>query len=261
MIHGKTTLQVVFSSHKTMITSRTNPSIKAVRALQQAKQRNESGLHLLEGDKLVWDAVQSGVTLKAVYCIEGTPVPDGIEPVLVSESVLEAISTVKTPQRMVAVAKTPDLSCPNRYPSGLILALDCVQDPGNLGTILRTADALGASALLLSPDTVDPFSPKALRAAMGSTYHLPLYVGDLPTELTRLSKQGFSLVCGHLHGSETPPAHKHDTVLVVGNEGNGVSDSVSALCYRYRMPMRGRAESLNVAVFSALMMQQYFLSE
>lgn len=244
-----------------MITARTNPTVKAVRALQQAKERKETGLHLLEGDKLVWDAIQSGAVLEAVYCTEGTPVPNGISPVLVSESVLESISTVKTPQRMVAVCHTPDLSCPESYPSGLIVALDRIQDPGNLGTILRTADALGASALLLSPDTADAFSPKALRAAMGSTYHLPLYAGELTAELERLHRQGFLCLCGHLHGSETLPPHAHDTVLVVGNEGSGVSDAVSALCFRYRMPMRGRAESLNAAVFAALMMQQYFLSE
>ena len=91
---------------------------------------------------------------------------------------------------------------------------------------------------------------------MGSTYHLPLYIGSLRGELKKLSAQGFTCICGHLKGSETlPPAAKR-TALVVGSEGQGVSEETAALCRLYRMPMRGRAESLNAAVFAALMMQK-----
>ena len=91
---------------------------------------------------------------------------------------------------------------------------------------------------------------------MGSTYHLPVWVGDLAAELERLREQGYACIVGHLAGSETLPPHGKNTVLVVGNEGSGVSDAVAAGCARYRMPMRGRAESLNAAVFAALMMQK-----
>lgn len=239
-----------------MITSRTNERIKAVRALQQRKERVRTGLHLIEGDKLVREAIASGASVEAVYAPEGVPAPEGVSVVTVSESVMESIRTQPSPQGVCAVVRTPDLACPAAYPEGLIVALDCLQDPGNLGTILRTADALGASGLLLSGDSVDPFSPKSLRAAMGSTYHLPVWVGDLGPELDRLRAQGFDCICGHLAGGETLPPHGARTVLVVGNEGNGVSDAVAARCALYRMPMRGRAESLNAAVFAALMMQK-----
>ena len=239
-----------------MITSRTNDRIKATKALQQRKERVRTGLHLIEGDKLVFDALASGAVLETVYATEGAAVPEGVPVVTVSESVMEAIRTQPSPQGVCAVGVTPPLDCPMSYPAGLIVALDRLQDPGNLGTILRTADALGASGLLLSNDSVDPFSPKALRAAMGSTYHLPVWVGDLPAELDRLKQQGFVCICGHLAGSETLPTHGERTVLVVGNEGSGVSEAVASRCALYRLPMRGRAESLNAAVFAALLMQK-----
>ena len=238
-----------------IITSRTNDRVKAVRALQQSKSREATGLHLIEGDKLVRDAVQSGARIETVYAVEGVPVPEGVPTVTVTESVMEAMSTQKTPQSLCAVVHTPSAVPPESYPTGLIVALDRLQDPGNLGTILRTADALGAAGLLLSPDSVDPFSPKALRAAMGSTYHLPVWIGSLETELQRLREQDVTCICGHLAGSETLPRVGRRTALVIGNEGQGVSERTAEACVRYRMPMRGRAESLNAAVFAALMMQ------
>ena len=239
-----------------IITSRTNESIKAVKALQMHKEREKTGLHLIEGDKLVRDAVLSGAKLVTVYAMEGTEVPFSVPTVFVSESVMESISSQKTPQHLCAVVKTPDTSCPDVYPEGLIVALDCLQDPGNLGTILRTADALGAAGVLLSKDSADPFSPKALRAAMGSTYHLPVWIGSLPEQLKACREQGFTCICGHLKGGPELPAHNGKYVLVIGNEGNGVSEEVADICVRYRLPMRGRAESLNAAVFAALMMQK-----
>lgn len=244
-----------------VITSRTNPIVKTVRTLHRSKGRAETGLHFIEGDKLVRDAMASGAVLDTVFAVEGTEFAAEQTAVLVSASVMEAMATVQTPQTAAATVVTPSLRVPDRYPNGLIIALDRIQDPGNLGTILRTADALGASAVLLSADSCDPFSPKALRAAMGSTYHLPIFVGELPEELDRLGAQGYQCICGHLSGEEQLPKHQRDTVIVIGNEGNGVSEAVAERCVRYRMPMRGRAESLNAAIFGALMMQRYFWEE
>lgn len=238
-----------------IITSRSNERVKRARALQDAKARRETGLHLIEGDKLVLDAIASDARVCAVFTKEAGRMFDGIETVAVSESVMDALCSSKTPQNLCAVVETPDTECPEEYPEGLCVVLDRLQDPGNVGTILRTADALGASCALLSPDSADPFSTKALRAAMGSTYHLPIYIGTLEEELLRLRQQGFCCICGHLKGSETLPAIGRRTALVIGNEGQGVSEETAALCELYRMPMRGRAESLNAAVFAALMMQ------
>ena len=238
-----------------IITSRNNERVKAARDLQNAKGRKETGLHLIEGDKLVRDAIESGAGVETVFALAPVPTFDGIEMVEVSESVLDTLSTAKTPQNMCALVRTPSCACPDAYPEGLVVVLDRLQDPGNLGTIVRTADALGAAGVLIGAGCADPFSPKALRAAMGSTYHLPVWIGSLETELTRLRTQGFTCICGHLGGEETLPRITKRTALVIGNEGQGVSDRTAQMCIRYRMPMRGRAESLNAAVFAALMMQ------
>lgn len=239
-----------------IITSRANERIKSARALQQHKEREARGFHLIEGDKLVMEAIRSGAEIETVFAREGAAFPVGYEVLTVSDSVMEAISTQKSPQALCAVVRTPDTSSPENYPPGLVIVLDRLQDPGNLGTIIRTADALGATGLLLSPDSADPFSPKGLRSAMGSTYHIPIWIGELAREIPRMKEQGFVCVCGHLKGSDSLPSHGGKTALVIGNEGQGVSNEVTELCIPYRLPMRGQAESLNAAVFAALMMQR-----
>jgi len=169
---------------------------------------------------------------------------------------MEALSESKTPQHSCAIVETPDLTPPAQYPEGLIVLLDCVQDPGNVGTILRTADALGAAAFFIGSGTADPFSGKTLRAAMGSTYHLPIYTGNAAETVHHLYKQGFTCICGHLKGDSALPPLGQKTALIIGNEGNGVSDEVAAACTLYKLPMRGRAESLNAAIAAALLIYE-----
>ncbi len=243
-----------------VITARSNERIKQARALLQAKERRTRGLHLIEGEKLLIEAVSSGCTPEEVFLEDGYSLPPELPhdlPVqLVSRSVLESLTVSATPQHVAAVVRTPDLTPPVIYPDGLAVVLDCVQDPGNVGTILRTADALGASCVLLGAGSADAFSGKTLRAAMGSSYHLPLYTGDAAAELRRMCEQGFLCIAGHLRGSESLPPLKTKTALVIGSEGNGVSDEVAALCALYRLPMRGRAESLNAAVAAALLLYE-----
>lgn len=239
------------------ITSRTNPRIQQARSLRESKYRKETGCHFIEGDKLVREALTSGAALETIFVREGyagsTDFP--CETVLVTDSVMDALSTAGTPQSLCAVARTPLVPLPEAF-GGLVLLLEDVQDPGNVGTLIRTADALGASAVILSPQCADPFSPKTLRASMGSVYHLPVYVTDIPTALRALNDQGYTCLCGHLKGSETLPPKTEKMALLVGNEGNGVTDASAALCYCYRLPMPGRAESLNAAVFGAIMLYE-----
>lgn len=239
------------------ITSRTNPRVQRARSLREGKYRKQTGCHFIEGDKLVREAMSSGVTLETVFVREGyageTDFP--CETVLVTDSVMDALSTAGTPQSLCAVAKTPAAALPEAF-EGTVLLLEDVQDPGNVGTLIRTADALGVSCVILSPQCADPFSPKTLRASMGSVYHLPVCVAGIPAALRALNAQGYTCLCGHLHGSETLPPKTTKMALLVGNEGNGVSDETAALCYLYRLPMPGKAESLNVAVFGAIMLYE-----
>ena len=246
-----------------LITSTKNETVKLLRSLKDRAARRETGLHLIEGERLVFDALSSGIKAEYVLAEEGSAAEarlaaQGLSFFTVSRAVLEAVSDTNTPQGIAAAVRTPELTPPEEgnYPAGLIVCLDRLQDPGNLGTVIRTADAMGASSLLLSPGCSDPFSPKALRSAMGSTYHLPIFEGDLPKELTRLKAGGYTLVCGHLSGREKLPEINKNCAVVIGNEGNGVSDEVAALCELYRLPMFGRAESLNASVAASIMIYE-----
>ncbi len=242
------------------ITSRANERVKAARALDSAKGRRESGRFLIEGEKLVWEAVSSGMALDEVFLEEGAPLPDCLpETALVrpvTRAVLEAVTDCATPQRLAATVRLPETTPPARFPEGLLLICDRLQDPGNLGTILRAADAMGACGALLSPDTADPYAPKAIRAAMGSTFHLPVWQGPLQPALDALAAQGYLLLAGHLKGEETLPALGKRVALVVGNEGAGVSDAVAARCALYRLHMPGRAESLNASVAAGILLYE-----
>ena len=239
------------------ITSRTNPRIQRARSLRESKYRKEMGCHLVEGDKLVREALASGVKVETVFVREGYAgtMDFPCEAVLVTDSVMDALSTAGTPQGLCAVARTPGLALPETF-AGTVLLLENVQDPGNVGTLIRTADALGAGCVILSPQCADPFSPKTLRASMGSVYHLPVHTADIPAALRTLAAQGYTCLCGHLKGSEVLPPRTDKMALLVGNEGNGVTDASAALCYPYRLPMPGRAESLNAAVFGSIMLYE-----
>lgn len=238
-----------------LIESRTNPVIKECRAMSMAKTRKDIGLHRIEGDRLVREAILSGAALRLLLVEDGFEIdpPAGCAGYRVNRSVMESVTETETPQHLCALVKTPDTALPAQFPAGLIVLLDGVQDPGNVGAILRSADAFGAQGVLLSPACADPFSPKSLRAAMGSTYHLPIWRGETASALKEMKRQGFTAVCGHLHGSETMPALHQKTALVIGNEGAGVGEETAAECCLFRLPMKGRAESLNAAVAAGIL--------
>jgi TrmH family RNA methyltransferase len=115
---------------------------------------------------------------------------------------------------------------------------------------------MGARGLLLGEGCADPYAPKPLRASMGSIYHVPVWNGPLEKELSRLKAQGFTLVCGHLKGQNTMPKVGSRCALVIGNESNGVSDSVAQMCETYRLPMYGRAESLNASIAAGILIYE-----
>lgn len=246
-----------------LITSTKNELVKGLRRLLQRSARRETGLHLIEGERLVFDALETGVLPETLLIEQGRTDFEaraaalGLDFVSVSRAVLEAVSDTSSPQGIAAAVRTPDSAPPKDiadFPRGLIAALDALQDPGNLGTIIRTADAMGASAVLLGTGSTDAFSPKALRAAMGSTYHLKIIECELSETLPALRENGYSLVCGHLAGEERLPQLNADCVVVIGNEANGVSDGIAKMCSLCRLPMLGRAESLNASAAASIML-------
>ncbi len=246
-----------------LIESTRNEKVKLARALAAKKGRSDQGLHFIEGDKLVREAVVSGAQMVDAFLEEGHELMaavlegSGASVHTVTRAVMETLSHTETPQWVCATVRTPSIELTDDYyPAGLVVVLDGVQDPGNLGTIIRTADAMGAAGVLLGEGCADPFAPKPLRAAMGSVYHLPIWQGDLLGQLARMKEQGFTLVCGHLKGGDTLPPPGERCALVIGSEGAGVSDAVAALCEKYKLPMYGFAESLNASVAAGILIYE-----
>ena len=168
------------------------------------------------------EAAAAGASIARLFVEEGYAAPPGAEAeavYTVSRGVMEALCQSRTPQHVCAAVRTPDTGLPEAFPAGLIVVLDRVQDAGNVGTIVRTADAFGAAGVLLGAGSADPYSGKALRAAMGSTYHLPVWQGEAAAALDRLLAEGFCCLCGHLGGEREPPAVSPRTALVIGQRG------------------------------------------
>ena len=240
------------------ITSLKNPKVAAWKALKDRKGRRESGCFLVEGRKMVEEALQSAFDVEAVLVQEGMELPGGLTmPTYeLPEHVLAAVCDTKTPQGIAAVVRMKEQSALGKH----IVALDGVQDPGNVGTIIRTADAAGLDGVLLSNQCADVFSPKVLRATMGSIFRMNLRTtDDLPGELLNLREKGYSILSSQLDGM---PFYEREKVaaqfaLIIGNEGNGVSEAVQQTAtHRVRLPMRGGAESLNAAIAAAIMMYE-----
>ena len=240
------------------ITSLKNPKVTAWKALKDRKGRRESGCFLVEGRKMVEEALASAFDVETVLVQEGMELPDGLTmPVYeLPAHVLAAVCDTKTPQGIAAVVRMKEQSALGKH----IVVLDGVQDPGNVGTIIRTADAAGMDGVLLSNQCADVFSPKVLRATMGSIFRMNLRTtDDLPGELTKLREKGYSILSSQLDGT---PFYEREKVaerfaLIVGNEGNGVSEQVQQTAtHRVRLPMRGGAESLNAAIAAAIMMYE-----
>lgn len=243
------------------LTSLKNPRVALWRSLKEHKARKETGLFLVEGRKMVAEALASRFDVETVLCDAAqteafAPLLNQYETVLLPEHVLAAVCDTKTPQGIAAVVR---MHAETRQGPRLV-ALDGVQDPGNVGTILRTADAAGFDGLLLSEQCADIFSPKVLRATMGSIFRMGVTVTpDLPGLLMHLREQGYSVISSQLDGT---PFYQREGVaaqfvLVIGNEGNGVSPVVQATAtHRLKLPMRGGAESLNAAVAAGIMMYE-----
>ena len=236
-----------------------NPKVLAWRSLKDKKGREEHHAFLVEGVRMVQEALSSSFSVKALLLREGF-VPDfsfpGSLPVyIMPEHVFQAVCNTKTPQGIAAVL---EMQAKKEASGQRLLALDSVQDPGNVGTIIRTADAAGFDGVLFSPDCADLFSPKVLRSTMGSIFRLGFsFPPSLPQMLDKLKQDGFSVISSQLDGEPFFCRRNVSSsfVLVIGNEGNGISDAVKAVAtHRLCLPMHGGAESLNAAVAAGIMM-------
>ena len=221
------------------ITSSDNQWIKELRRLATSHGRGKSSLFAAEGEDLVSAALSAGWVAKAVLVREGSEL-GGDE---VEAELLDSVSTLGSGTRMIGIFERTFAASPT---AGLIVHLCGVKDPGNVGTIIRSAHALGASCVSLGPDSGDPFSGKAVRASMGSVFAVPVLedwpVGDLPGLLVGLTGKG-----------EVGPIPDGDLTLVVGSERDGLPAEVLAACdLLWAIPMAPGAESLNASVAASV---------
>lgn len=253
------------------ISSLSNPVVKEIRGLALSKNRRTSGLFLAEGLKLVADAVAAGWTIRRlVYAtrvadhplvaqLSATTHARGGTVIAVSEAVLAKIARRDNPQTVIGVfeQRLTRLDAIRPRPTALWLALEAVRDPGNLGTIIRTVDAVGGDGVILVGETVDPFSIEAVRATMGSIFNVPLArAGD--AEFTALMARWTGSVVGtHLAGTVDyrKAVYRLPALLVMGREQSGLSPAVAGLCETLvKIPMAGKADSLNLAVATGVML-------
>ena len=247
------------------ITSAKNPTVRALRALREGKGRAESGCFLVEGEVMIAEALSCGLEPKLILAddeheaVAERYAGEGLRACLAPRSILEAVCDTRTPQGVCAAfvqpAPTPLEAAPDR-----VVALDGTQDPGNVGTIWRTADAAGFQGMLFGGGCADPLSPKVQRAAMGSGFRVPfMRAADLPGALEALRTRGYAILASDLHGEDfyRRPDPGERFVLVIGNEARGISPATRAAATTLlRLPMRGGAESLNAAVAAGIMMYE-----
>lgn len=250
-----------------MLTSLQNPLVKQIRKLHRAKERHEQALFLLEGTHLIEAACDAGLSLETLCYTEiwqaqhsdlwqqASNQTARVE--LVSEAVIQTLATTVNPDGVIAVAKRSMLeqSADSATPQ-LGVALETLQDPGNLGTVIRTAAAVGADGLWLSSDSVDLDHPKVLRASAGQWFRLPMRVSqNLATDLQALQTQGVQII------ATLPTAEltywqidlTQPTVIVLGNEGAGLSAKIADIAdVAVKIPLASGVESLNVAIAAAL---------
>lgn len=240
------------------ITSRENPQIKQICGLMSAaKRRRKEGLFVCEGFTLLEEALRRGLQPKAVYCLDSQahrlPALD-CPCALVSQSVLEKISDVPAPQGVVFTLALPEAG--ETLSGGRFLALDSLRDPGNMGTILRTADAFGLDGVILLGDCVDVYSPKVVRAAMGSLFSTRLYAMTAAQLKEQLDGLGIPLYAATL-ASDSRPVTQLDlkrSCVIIGNEAHGVSPETVACCTGSVIVPIQSAESLNAGVAAGILM-------
>jgi len=245
------------------ISSNQNPSVKLARSLKDRKARVAEGKFLVEGAVMIREAVSCGLKMHMLFVREGEEsFADEMQGkcrdiYIVPDRLMTQICDTQTPQGVCAVFSLPETTAVDQLPDRIV-ALDGVQDPGNVGTIWRTADAAGFGAVIFGKGSADGWSPKVQRSSMGSGFRLKHMVSDdLAATLAELRGRGYRVIASLLDGE--PFFEREDVggkyVLIVGNEAKGISQAVREQAdVKLKLPMYGGAESLNAAVAAAIMM-------
>ena len=241
------------------ITSTQNDFVKFVKSLKSKKGRKEHDVFVVESEKCVSELfaykpelIRDVVVIEDAYSdIIDSARRMGKRIHTVTEHVMRAVCDSKTPQGIAVIAKTPEYE---HVYDGFVLALDDVADPQNVGTMIRTADAAGCACVVLTKESADCYSPKAVRASMGSIFHLPVIRANLAEYISNLKENGYHIVSAHLKGSDEYDFDWRKTCLVIGNESRGVSEDILDMSgHLVKIPMFGKAESLNASVAAGIL--------
>lgn len=245
-----------------IIESNQNKIIKEVNSLKAKKERDKTGLFILEGKRLV-DEIPNSWEIKYLLKAESYSEDINFENVYtVKDSLFEKISETVNPQGILAVChiKEFDVTNVDYSNSPFFVVLENVTDPGNMGTLIRTADAAGADGIFLSKGCVDIYNPKVIRATMGSIFHLPIYRNlNLMDLMEDFKNNNVKTLAAHLKGNSTPYKVDMTTAcaVIIGNEANGLSDEISEMASDLvKIPMPGKAESMNAGIAGGILIYE-----
>lgn len=253
------------------ITSKDNELIKHIRKLKDKKYRDESNEYVVEGVKLVEEAVKENAKIKQIIVCEDTTrtyeIPTHImleiakyECISVSDKIFNIITQVTNPQGIMAIIEKNAQNAKIDYTQDIIVVLDDVQDPGNLGTILRTVDSIGLNQIIVSKGTADAFNSKVVRSTMGAIFRIKIIeVENLAQVIKEMRKHHFKLMVTSLQTKNSIyDIDFYKKIIVIGNEANGVSKEIQDMAdEKAKIPMLGRTESLNASVAAGVVMYEY----
>lgn len=253
------------------ITSKDNELIKHIRKLKDKKYRDESNEYVVEGVKLVEEAVKENAKIKQIIVCEDTTrtyeIPTHImleiakyECISVSDKIFNIITQVTNPQGIMAIIEKNAQNAKIDYTQDIIVVLDDVQDPGNLGTILRTVDSIGLNQIIVSKGTADAFNSKVVRSTMGAIFRIKIIeVENLAQAIKEMRKHHFKLMVTSLQTKNSIyDIDFYKKIIVIGNEANGVPKEIQDMAdEKAKIPMLGRTESLNASVAAGVVMYEY----
>ena len=245
-----------------VIESNQNKIIKEINSLKAKKERDKTGLFILEGKRLI-EEIPTSWEIK--YLLKSESYKDYINfenVYTVKDSLFEKISETVNPQGILAVCHINEFDVTNvdYGNSPFFVILENVTDPGNMGTLIRTADAAGAAGIFLSKGCVDIYNPKVIRATMGSIFHLPIYRNlNLAEMMENFKNNNVKTLAAHLKGTSTPYKIDMTTAcaVIIGNEANGLSDEISEMASDLvKIPMPGKAESMNAGIAGSILIYE-----
>lgn len=255
-----------------MITSSSNPQLKYIQQLaRKARLRREDGVFLVEGPRMFYEAdkqqIQKAYLSERFYeTMEDKKALEGIAWEVVENGVFDKMSSTMTPQGVLCVLKQPRYRLEDllEKEAPLLVFLENLQDPGNMGTIFRTAEGAGADGIIMTANCVDIFNPKTIRSTMGSIYRMPfvcLKEEETQPVLRLLRQRGIATCAAHLKGEHTydREAYTGGTAFLIGNEGNGLTEETAqAASLKVKIPMEGRLESLNASVAASILLYEAY---